>query len=132
MKVCVCVEQYDVLGVLPSQLESLALVATAMGITELVFVDGTMDGVFGTGITRYATYDDFFAATTGPYVHMDPNGDDIRTATVAPDSWLVFSPSMGGLNDYTFDQSLAIPGGVLNARDAIPIAAWETSSWREQ
>lgn len=130
LNVVVCIEQYDVLGVLPSQLESLALLATAMNF-NLAYVDGTKDGVFGTGIPRHGSWEEFFATTEGPYTMMDPNGEDIREADIK-DGWLCFGPSMGWRGQYEFDKTCSIPGGVLNSRDAIPIAAWELSTWREQ
>jgi hypothetical protein len=136
MKLLVHVEQYNVLGILPSQLESLSLLATAMGVSEAAYVDGTRDGFAGVGgFTRYPTMAAFFENQSGPFVAFSPDeGDDIRRLTVPVDSWLLFGPSMGWgdlLNNHPITWA-KIPGGVLNSRDAAPIAVWELSSWQEQ
>jgi len=129
------VEQYEVLGVLPSQLESIRYLSTAMGGGRLAFVDGTIDGVpVQVGWERFATLADFLAAEgTSRLVVLDPAGDDILDAEAGEGDWLLFGPSMGWATD-AFDgyatSKVSIPGGVLNARDAIPIAAWEVSAWR--
>ena len=127
------VEQYDVIGILPSQLESLALVATAMGVTETAFVDGTVDGVHRSfGFTRYGSLKDFMDSQEGPFVAFSPNkGEDLREADLPPVSWLVFGPAMGGLGG-DFDAWVKVPGGELNSRDVVPIVLWELSKWREQ
>lgn len=135
MKVAICVEQYNMVGILPSQLESIALLNTAMGITDAAYIDLTPDGFDGVGgFTRYASWVDFFAAETGPFIAFSPDmGEDVRTLDPV-DAWLLFGPSMGWgdlLNDIDVTWS-HIPGGVMNSRDAVPIAIWETSKWRGQ
>ena len=131
------VEQYDVVGVLPSQLESLALLCSAMGVERRAFVDATDDGVKSAqGFERFPSLDAFLAEEGGPIVAFDPNAEtDIRDLSVPDDVWLVFGPAMG-LPSYSFGERdvewAAIPGNVLNSRDAIPIAVWEVSSWRAQ
>lgn len=127
------VEQYDVIGILPSQLESLALVATAMGVTETAFVDGTVDGVRrGFGFTRYNSLKEFMRFREGPFVAFSPSkGEDLRKANLPSVGWLVFGPAMGTL-DGDFDAWVKIPGGELSSRDAVPIALWELSKWRAQ
>jgi hypothetical protein len=136
MKLLVHIEQYDMVGILPSQLESIALLDAAMGITEAAYIDGTPDGFSGIGqFTRYASLADFFAAESGPFVAFSPDGEDIRTATVAdPDSWLIFGPSMGwaDLLNGVDVQMVSLPGGVMCSRDVVPIAIWELSGWRAQ
>ena len=136
MKLLVHIEQYDVVGILPSQLESIALLDTAMGVTEAAYLDCTPDGFGGLGqFTRYTSLAEFFAVESGPFVAFSPEGDDIRTATIAdPDSWLLFGPSMGwgDLLNGVDVQFVSIPGGVMCSRDVVPIAVWELSGWREQ
>jgi len=136
MKLAVCVEQYDVVGVLPSQLESIALLNSAMGITEAAFIDCTLDGFPNPGgFSLYNNYADFFSIETGPFIAFSPtSGEDIRTISIPDNSWLVFGPSMGWGNvlDGVTVTYCTVPGGTMNSRDVIPIALWETSSWREQ
>jgi hypothetical protein len=136
VKVAVCVEQYDKVGILPSQLESLALLNTAMGVTDAAFIDGTIDGVKRThGFTRYGSYADFFAAETGDIIVFTPvGGTDIQSVAPTNDSWLVFGPAMGWGNalDNVIVTKATIPGGELNSRDAVPIALWELSKWQVQ
>ncbi len=136
MKLLVHVEQYDMVGILPSQLESLALLDTAMGITEAAYIDCTPDGFeHPGGFTKYDSLDAFLTAESGPFVAFAPTGEDIRTATIGNnDSWLLFGPSMGWADtlDNTSVQWVSIPGGTMNSRDVVPIAIWELSGWREQ
>ena len=128
------VEQYDVLGVLPSQLESIRYLSLAMGGGRLAFVDATLDGVRApVGWTRYASLADFLHAADAPLVAFDPDGSSILQRRPSPDAWLLFGPSMGWTGDAFGGHSVdlvSIPGGVLNARDVISIAAWEVSAWR--
>jgi len=135
VKLLVHVEQYDVVGILPSQLESLALVAAAMGVTETAFVDGTADGVRRAfGFTRYGSLKEFMDAEDGPFVAFSPNkGEDIREANLRPlnFAWLVFGPAKGFLEG-DFDAWVKVPGGELNSRDAVPIVLWELSKWQAQ
>jgi hypothetical protein len=134
LKLLVHVEQYDVIGILPSQLESLALLVKSMGVTDAAFIDGTVDGVKRSyGFTRYGSLDDFMAAESGPFIAFSPTeGEDISRDLLPLDyAWLVFGPSMGRLNG-NFDAWVKIPGGELNSRDAVPIALWELSKWRAQ
>ena len=133
MKLLVYVEQYDVVGILPSQLESIAHLVTAMGITEAAYIDNTADGFSGIGgFTRYASLAEFIEHEHGPFVAFSPDtGEDIRTLNPPAEAWLVFGPAMGW-SDVKFDKWAKIPGGVLNSRDAVPIAVWETSKWRAQ
>lgn len=133
MRLLVHVEQYDVIGILPSQLESLALVATAMGVTETAFVDGTVDGVRRAfGFTRYGSLKEFMDSQEGPFVAFSPSkGEDLRKADLPSVGWLVFGPAMGALEG-TFDAWVKIPGGELSSRDAVPIVLWELSKWQVQ
>jgi len=131
------VEQYDVVGVLPSQLESLALLTSAMGVDRRAFVDATVDGVRSAeGFERFPSLESFLAEEDGPLVAFTPDGGtDIRELSVPADMWLVFGPAMGLRPEAFGDRDVtwaAIPGNVLNARDAVPIALWEVSSWRAQ
>ena len=137
MKLLVHIEQYNVVGILPSQLESLALLSTAMGITEAAYIDNTPDGFKGVGgFKRYGTLSEFFSAQAGPFVAFTPNvGEDIRTLAPPPDAWLMFGPSMGWTRESLdrLDVSMStVPGGVMNSRDIVPIVLWELSSWRAQ
>ena len=136
MKVAVCVEQYDKVGILPSQLESLALLNTAMGVARAVYIDYTLDGFKGVGgFTRYGSYEDFFATETGDIIVFTPvGGTDIQSVAPTNDSWLVFGPAMGWGNvlDNVVVTKATIPGGELNSRDAVPIALWELSKWQVQ
>lgn len=136
MKVAICIEQYDMVGILPSQIESLALLKTAMGVTEGAYIDCTPDGFLHPGnFTKYSSWDAFFAAETGPFIAFSPDdGEDIRTLEPANDAWLLFGPSMGW-NDILDGVTVTwakVPGGTMNARDVVPIALWEISSWRAQ
>jgi tRNA(Leu) C34 or U34 (ribose-2'-O)-methylase TrmL len=129
------VEQHDVVGVLPSQLESLALLATAMGVGRTAFVDATSDGVRrSAGFERYASLEAWLDQVEGPIIAFTPDGEtDIRELRVSDDAWLVFGPSMGLRRDALGDRVdcwASVPGGVLNSRDAAVIAVWEVSSWR--
>lgn len=132
MKLLVHVEQYDVVGILPSQLESLGLLVKSMGISQAAFIDGTIDGVRRSfGFERYENLESFMTAEQGPMIAFSPKGRDIRTFELTGDAWLIFGPAMGRLEG-TFDHRVMIPGGELNSRDAVPIALWEASKWRAQ
>jgi hypothetical protein len=133
MRLLVHVEQYDVIGILPSQLESLGHLVKAMGVTDAAFVDGTVDGIRRTGLfIRYENLKSFMDRNDGPFIGFSPSkGDDIRDVRFSPDAWLVFGPSMGNF-DASFDAWVKIPGGELSSRDAVPIALWETSKWQVQ
>jgi hypothetical protein len=132
VKLLVHVEQYDVLGILPSQLEALALLAKATGVTDTAYIDGTADGVRRAhGFARYGSIQEFMEKTTGPYLGFSPNkGLDVRTAPFK-NAWLCFGPAMGWLEG-NYDAWVHIPGGELSSRDAVPIALWEASKWQEQ
>lgn len=133
MKILVHVDQYDVVGILPSQLESIHLLGVAMEATELAFVDNTLDGVKGIGgFTRYSSLTEFFNKNEGPFVVFSPNkGADIRE-TVLKDQWMIFGPAKGFNMDDLQNKSIQwvkIPGGEMNSRDVVPIAMWEASKW---
>lgn len=134
MHLLVHVEQYDVLGILPSQLESLALLANAMGIDRRAFIDNTTDGVRRAhGFEGYPTLLEWHGEVKPLEVvaFVAEGGEDIRDLkSLDPDSWLVFGPSMGW--SPSFETAATIPGGTLNSRDAVPIALWEVSAWRAQ
>lgn len=129
------VEQYDVLGILPSQLESLALLTSALGVGRAAFVDGTADGVRRAfGFERYGRLGEWLVGAEGRIVALDPDADlDIRDVTPQDGDWYVFGPAMGfppesfGGRDVTWAR---VPVGVLNSRDAVPIVMWEVSPWR--
>jgi hypothetical protein len=130
MKLLVHIEQYDVVGILPSQLESISLLCNSFGITEAAYIDNTIDGFSGIGgFTRYSSISDFLATESGPYVMFSPTeGEDVRTATIPSDAWLMFGPSMGWndiINFEDFNTWVKIPVGVLNSRDVVPIALWQ-------
>jgi len=95
MKLLVHIEQYDVVGILPSQLESLALHNTARGVTDAVYVDKTRDGFRGVGgFRKVDSLKDFLASEKGPFFAFSPTkGEDIRTVKVPSDAWLIFGPS---------------------------------------
>lgn len=137
MKLLVHIEQYDLVGILPSQLESIALVNAAMGVIQAAYVDNTADGFKGVGgFTRYGSMEDFLAAESGPFVAFSPvEGEDIRTVEIPSDAWLVFGPSMG-FNEDSFGSAevtwVKVPGGDMNSRDVVPIALWELSEWQVQ
>lgn len=132
MNLLVHVEQYDVVGILPSQLESLNLVCTLTGVNKAAYIDNTLDGFPNVaGFTRYGSMDEFNAAETGPKVYFSPNkGTDVRDLTVSDDTWIVFGPSMGW-GELEADNWAHVPGDTLNSRDAAAIALWELSQWRE-
>jgi hypothetical protein len=136
MNLLVHVEQYDVLGILPSQLESLALLCSAMDVKEKGFIDGTVDGVKrSNGFSRYNNIKQFFNEQSGPYIALCPNkGKDVREISIPNNAWILFGPSMGwnGLLDDKELDFIQIPGGILNSRDAVPIAMWEFSRWQVQ
>lgn len=134
MRLLVHVEQYDVVGILPSQLEPLALLCDAMGVEERAFVDGTLDGVKPiAGFTRYGSLTEWRAAgLRDSVVVFDPTGSDIRFARPSQDAWMVFGPAMGFAGALANFPRVSIPGGVLSSRDAVPIALWEVSRWRAQ
>jgi hypothetical protein len=131
------VEQYDVVGILPSQLESLALVCSAMGVDRRVFIDNTADGVLPEwGFIRYGSLEEWDEAENPQMVYAftpPATGVDIREIDAPEaDAWCAFGPSMGWrspLPDDTF-MWVSVPGGTMNARDVVPIALWEMSSWR--
>lgn len=135
MKVLVHVEQYDVIGILPSQLESLALHNTVRGVTDAAYIDKTPDGFRGVGgFTKYNSLKEFFSVEKGPFVAFSPTkGEDIRTIKIPSDAWLIFGPSMGFSQD-AFDGIditwAKVPGGELNSRDIVPITLWQL--WQEQ
>ena len=131
------VEQYNVIGILPSQLESLALVARAAGIGRTAFIDSTTDGVMRAwGFTRYGSLAAWLRAERPKHISVfTPGGIDVRSARRFDDDWLAFGPAMGfNLPDFLGweHQLVGIPGGVLNSRDAVPIALWEVMTWPGQ
>lgn len=132
VRLLVHVEQYNVVGILPSQLEPLALLCDAMGIEERAFVDGTLDGVkAASGFTRYGSLTEWMdAAPRTAMAFFDPTGTDIRSVRLSSDTWLVFGPAMGFAGALAEQPRISIPGGVLSSRDAVPIALWEVSRWR--
>jgi hypothetical protein len=135
MKLLIHVEQYDVLGILPSQLESLALHNTARGVTDAVYIDKTRDGFRGvSGFRKVDSLKDFLASEQGPFFAFSPTkGEDIRTVKVPSDAWLLFGPSMGLATDAFNNINVTwvkVPGGELNSRDIVPIALWQL--WQEQ
>lgn len=135
MKVLVHVEQYNVIGILPSQLESLALHNTARGVTDAAYVDGTPDGFRGVGgFTKYDSLKDFLLVEKGPFVAFSPTkGEDIRTIKVPSDAWLIFGPSMGFAPEAFANVDVTwakVPGGELNSRDVVPIVIWQL--WQGQ
>jgi hypothetical protein len=138
MKLLVHIEQYNVVGILPSQLESIMSLCHSLGIMDCAYVDSTPDGIIGIGgFTRYSNIEEFFENESGPYICLSPTeGTDIRTLSPDPDTWLLFGPAMGFqdiLNELqTHNVTWAnIPIGDMNSRDAVPIVLWELSSWRE-
>ena len=108
-----------------------------MGIQRRAFVDATADGVRSSyGFERFPSLEAFLSQENGPLVAFTPDGDvDIRDLSADENTWLVFGPAMG-LPRHSFNDRAvtwtAIPGNVLNSRDAVPIALWEVSSWRAQ
>ena len=137
MKFLVHIEQYNVLGILPSQIESLALLKSAMGFEDGAYIDNTLDGfrVRG-GLRRFNSLKKFLSQEKGPFVVFCPNeGEDFRKVTIPKDSWLIFGPSMGFKKE-SFDGVEVIwakvPGGAINSRDIVPITLWEQSVWQEQ
>lgn len=135
MKVLVHIEQYDVVGVLPSQLESLALLNQAMRVEDAAYVDGTPDGVKNAnGFKRYGSLQDFLAHEKGPFIAFSPSGgEDIRKIRIPKHAWLLFGPSMGFTRDSFGSTQVTwatVPGGVMNSRDIVPIALWQTSLWQ--
>ena len=137
MRLVVHVEQYDVVGILPSQLESIALLNTAMGVTEAAYIDNTKDGFPHVGgFTRYGSLEEFLDLNDRLIVFSPTKGEDIRSIKCIPqDTWLMFGPAMGFSSDALDGKNIMwakIPGGEINSRDAVPIALWETSRWRVQ
>lgn len=136
MKLLVHVESHDVVGILPSQLESLGLLCTAMGVSEKAYIDHTPDGVRrASGWTRFGNIADFLARHGNePLCVFDPvDGTDIRDMLFEYGTWMVFGPAMGWRADDFEDRAVnwaKIPGGVLCSRDVVPIALWETSAWQ--
>ena len=119
------------MGVLPSQLDSIRLLARALGVDRLAFVDGTVDGVFRYNEwERFGSLAEWLDQVEGPiYAFRPSGGSDVRYLKVPEDAWVVFCPAMGfGGSDFV-DQEVewaSIPVGAdLNSRDAIPIALWE-------
>ena len=129
MNLLVHVEQYDVLGILPSQLESLALAANIAGVERCAYIDGTVDGIRRSwGFERYGSLQEFLEDEPGHISLFSSQRGTPLHEYEADDTWLVFGGSMGlHVPDYDgHDLSLVnIPGGVLNSRDAVPIALWE-------
>lgn len=138
MNVLFHVEQYDVLGVLPSQLEALALVCESAKVGRRAFIDGTVDGVRrGFGFDRYTGLDDFFVQNgtihwSSIYFFTPRRGPDIRTLSNLPDdAWIIFGPAMGwGVIPATWE-CVHLPGFDLSGRDCIPIALWQLGKWPE-
>jgi hypothetical protein len=134
MNLLVHVEQYDVLGILPSQLESLTHVAKMAGISRCAFVDGTADGVKRSfDFERFGSLEGWLEAVQPDHItaFTPTGGRGIENGT-RQDTWLVFGPSMGwdlSVFDGHEVELLQIPGGVMNSRDAVPIALWELGSW---
>lgn len=139
MKLLIHVDQYDMVGILPSQLESIALLCTAMGIERCAYIDNTLDGFRNRGgFEKFQSLQTFLKQEEGPFVVFTPNedGEDIRDVPNIPeDSWLIFGPPMG-FQAEDFDKvetiRVTIPGGVLNSRDAVPIGVWQYSKWQVQ
>lgn len=136
------VEQYDVVGILPSQLEPLRLLAASTGAGRLAYVDRTIDGFEPPlGWERYGSLPAFLDDNRdGRFVVFDPRGNtDARSVMADETTWLMFGPAMGwgihGADAFrdAFGVSLytaRIPGGDLCARDAAVIALWEVGRWR--
>jgi hypothetical protein len=132
------VEQYDVVGILPSQLESLAHVAKMAGVNRCGFVDATADGVRRCfGFERYASIADWREKEEPSSICVFSPGAGMCVTECRPgqDTWLVFGRSMG-ITMSDFDELAVdlvhIPGGDLSSRDAVPIALWEVGSWPAQ
>jgi hypothetical protein len=137
-KLLVYIEQYDVVGILPSQLESLALLNSAMGVAKAAYIDNTADGFKGVGgFSRYGNINEFLSVEKGPFVLFSPtNGEDIRTIQIPDNSWLVFGPSRGFNDEMLKFENMnvkwaRVPGGEMNSRDVVPIVLWEVSKWQE-
>lgn len=140
MKLLVHIEQYDLVGILPSQLESLSLLCSAMRVSKAAYIDNTLDGFKKVGgFDKYKDLDHFLKTEKGPYVMFTPDGgEDIRDTKIPENAWLVFGPSMGFQKE-DFDSinkdeiiKVNVPGGVMNSRDVVPIALWQYSQWQEQ
>jgi hypothetical protein len=130
-------EQYDVVGILPSQLESIRLLAHSLDVERLAYVDGTVDGIARTpGWERYGTIKSWLDQVNEPIIAFTPEESlDIRKLEVPDGAWLAFGPSMGWTSDSFGDKEVIwsyIPVAVLNSRDAVPIALWETHKWPVQ
>jgi len=140
MNLLIFVEQYNVVGILPSQLEHLAAVANAAGISRKAFVDGTLDGVPADhAFERYATLQDWLDQVNEPIHILTPvrtGSTDVRTRQPT-EGWLVIGPAFG-FPTGAFDgvtqpiSRWTIPGPVLSGRDAVVIALWEATGWRAQ
>lgn len=140
MKLLVHIEQYDVVGILPSQLESLSLLCTAMGVTQAAYIDNTLDGFPNVnGFAKYTNLKTFLKTEDGPFVvFTTDNSEDIRERIIPKNAWMVFGPAMGFKTD-DFDNidkenliKVKLPGGVLNSRDVVPIALWHCGKWQVQ
>lgn len=138
MNLLVHIEQYDVLGILPSQLESLSHVAKIAGVSRFAFVDGTADGVKRAfDFERYGSLKEWLDVNHPRHITLfTPSGDvSVADYDADPDTWLVFGPSMGAdfSELYGYQVELVqVPGGVINSRDVVPIALWELGSWPAQ
>lgn len=137
MKLLVHIDQYDMVGILPSQLESLSLLCSAMGVSQAAYIDNTLDGFKNIGgFTKFKSLSEFLEIENGPFIVFTPNGaEDIRETDIPEDSWLIFGPSMGFQKE-DFDKvetiKIKVPGGTMNSRDVVPIALWKYSKWQEQ
>ena len=136
MKLLVHIEQYDLVGILPSQLESLSLLCSAMGVTQAAYIDNTLDGFKNIGgFDKFRSLKHFLETETGPFVVLSPDGEDIRETVIPENSWLIFGPSMGFQKE-DFDNveviKVKVPGGTMNSRDVVPIALWQFSKWQVQ
>lgn len=104
------------------------------GISRFAFVDGTVDGVKRAfDFERYGSLEEWLeVAEPGHITVFTPSGSRGIVDGTDQDTWLAFGPSMG-FDLSVFDgyevETMQIPGGVMNSRDAVPIALWELGSW---
>lgn len=118
-------------GILPSQIDSIRFLARSLGIERLAFVDGTMDGLHEHDQwERFGSFESWLEQVQEPILAFSPGaGRDVRTLDNLPQgTWLVFGPAQGFAGAEFSGRQITwanIPIDILNSRDAVPIALWE-------
>jgi hypothetical protein len=134
MNLLIHLENADRIGILPSQLDEVRIMAKGLGIERLAYIDLTTDGhLFSPEWERFRTLKDWLSQVKEPMVVFEtenvPRSANIEAVSVeklnpSENSWVVFGPSAGFNASQFKDEKVTwcyIPTVVMSARDAVPI-----------